>query len=103
MVPINPTESKYSRATAVSPPIESGNVYLPTAEVALGGWDVDAFIEEAAAFPNGAHDDQVDMTSQALNRFFVAGNAGAAWLEHMKAQVGDLGHADWRTRLHAVP
>jgi len=102
MVPISPTESKYSRATAVSPPIEAGNVFLPTPDVALNGWDVDAFIEEAAAFPNGAHDDQVDGTSQALNRFFVGGNAGSAWLQAMKAKVGPIEPTDWRSRLHAV-
>ena len=35
-------------------------------------------IEEAAAFPNGANDDQVDATTQALNRLLlqplIAGN-----------------------------
>jgi phage terminase large subunit-like protein len=30
---------------------------------------VDDFIEECAAFPNGAHDDQVDAMTQALLRW----------------------------------
>ncbi len=48
---------------AVSPAIESGSVYLPSDKF----W-VDEFIEEFAAFPNAAHDDEVDCCSQALNR-----------------------------------
>jgi phage terminase large subunit-like protein len=33
---------------------------------------VDGFIEECAAFPNGAHDDQVDAMTQALLRWNTA-------------------------------
>jgi len=40
-------------------------VYLP--EITLAPW-VGGFIEECAAFPNGAHDDQVDAMTQALVR-----------------------------------
>jgi predicted phage terminase large subunit-like protein len=42
-----------------------GNAYF--AAPANRPW-VDAFIEECAAFPNGAHDDQVDAMTQALLR-----------------------------------
>ena len=52
-------------AQAVSPQVESGNVYLP--HPAIAPW-VHAFIEECAAFPNGKYDDQVDQMTQALNR-----------------------------------
>ena len=45
--------------------MESGNVHLP--HPAIAAW-VDGFIEELGAFPNGKYDDQVDQTSQALNR-----------------------------------
>jgi predicted phage terminase large subunit-like protein len=41
--------------------VSSGNVYLPE-----GAPYLDDFIEECAAFPNGANDDQVDSMSQAL-------------------------------------
>jgi phage terminase large subunit-like protein len=51
---------------AVSPLIEAGNVYLPHPMYAP--W-VNDFIEECAAFPNGAHDDQVDAMTQALLRW----------------------------------
>jgi predicted phage terminase large subunit-like protein len=54
-------ESKESRASAVSPRVEAGNVTLCTAP-----WN-SAFVEELAAFNLGAHDDQVDAFSQALN------------------------------------
>jgi phage terminase large subunit-like protein len=33
---------------------------------------VNDFIEECAAFPNGAHDDQVDAMTQALLRWHIA-------------------------------
>jgi phage terminase large subunit-like protein len=50
----------------LGPLIEAGNVYLPHPDYAP--W-VDDFIEECAAFPNGAHDDQVDAMTQILLRW----------------------------------
>ena len=64
-VRINPIESKYSRAVSVAPKIEAGNVYLPHPDIAP--W-VGDFIEEWMQFPRGKNDDQVDATSQYLNR-----------------------------------
>ena len=61
--PVNPLGGKVARAAAVSPLIEAGNVYLPHPHSAP--W-VAAFLEECAAFPNAAHDDQVDAMTQAL-------------------------------------
>lgn len=66
LVPVMPQGSKEARAAAVSPQIEAGNVYLPDPSIAP--W-IGEFIEECAAFPNGAHDDQVDAMTQALARF----------------------------------
>ncbi len=66
LIPVEPQGSKESRAWAVSPEVEAGNVYLPDPSIAP--W-VHDFIEECAAFPNGANDDQVDAMSQALIRF----------------------------------
>jgi predicted phage terminase large subunit-like protein len=68
IVPEEPQGSKESRASAVTPLVEAGNVYLPVAE--LAPW-ADDLIDEAAAFPAGAHDDQVDAMSQALNRLIL--------------------------------
>lgn len=66
LIPINPgTDSKYVRALAISPFVESGHVYLPTER--LASW-ASGFVEEAAAFPNSVHDDQVDAATQAVTR-----------------------------------
>lgn len=68
LIAVTPEGGKVSRAQAVSPEIEAGNVYLPHEP-----W-VEAFIDECAAFPSGRHDDQVDAMTQALRR--LAQNAG---------------------------
>lgn len=65
LVAVSPAGGKLSRVNAIAPLIEAGNVYLPAA--AAAPWR-DAFIDECAAFPRGAHDDQVDAMSQALIR-----------------------------------
>ena len=69
IVPEVPRGGKTERANAVVPFVEAGNVWLPAAEIAP--WIGD-FIEEHAAFPTGKHDDQVDQTSQALNRLLLS-------------------------------
>lgn len=56
---------KITRANDVAPFIESGRVYLPE----KAEW-LNDFIVEHAQFPNGAHDDQVDTTSDGLNIIF---------------------------------
>lgn len=81
LVPVNPEGGKVARASAVAPEIESGNVYLPED----APW-VHDFIEECAAFPKGAHDDQVDTMSQALNRLQYRFIPGA------KEELGDGFH-----------
>jgi phage terminase large subunit-like protein len=68
IVPEEPHGGKEARAAAVSPLQEAGNVWLPHPD--LCPW-VDDFIEEHAAFPTGAHDDDVDSMSQALNRLIL--------------------------------
>jgi len=65
LVEVNPEGGKISRAAAASPQLESGNWYLP--HPLLKSW-VGGFIEECAAFPTGAHDDQVDAWSQGAGR-----------------------------------
>lgn len=68
IIPVTPDGGKEARAAAVSPFIEAGNVHLP--DPATHPW-VHGFIEECAAFPRGAHDDQVDAMTQALNKLLV--------------------------------
>jgi predicted phage terminase large subunit-like protein len=82
MVPVNPKDSKYARASAVSPFIEAGNAHLPETS-----W-VDDFIEECAAFPIATHDDQVDAMSQALDRLLAKGQSAAAWGEYYRRRSG---------------
>lgn len=66
LVAYNPKDSKEARCHAVSAFIEAGNVELPSD----APW-VNDFIEECSAFPNGAHDDQVDTMTQALHKLLL--------------------------------
>jgi predicted phage terminase large subunit-like protein len=73
VLPIIVSNDKITRALAAALAAEAGNVYLPgraAPDTAAGyhapDW-VANFIEEAATFPNGRHDDQVDAFSQAMN------------------------------------
>jgi len=99
VIPVKPAGGKEARASAVSPQIEAGNVYLP--DPALNPW-VDDFIEECANFPNGTNDDCVDAMSYALKRlegrgaFYapIAGGYGFVWDSNSSPQFG----SDWRTR-----
>lgn len=59
--PAPASEGKIARADGITYLVTGGNVYLPEG----AGWTRD-FIEEHAAFPNGAHDDTVDTTSMGL-------------------------------------
>lgn len=95
LIPVEPDGSKYARANAVAPYIQSGNVHLPSADVAL--FDVEELIEEAAAFPNGAHDDMVDATSQALSRLYIDGQGAAAWLAYMDRRLAERAKAEPET------
>ena len=63
VVSINPEGGKIARANAVSPSFESGNVYLPKTAKWLYDYET-----ELISFPNAEHDDDVDCTTQALNR-----------------------------------
>jgi len=65
------TGGKIARAYAIEPFVTSGNVFLPRGE---GCEWVHEYVEEMASFPNGTHDDQVDATTQVLNKliFFYA-------------------------------
>ena len=65
LVAVNPEGGKVARASAVAPEVEGGNVYLP--HPAIAPW-VNEYIQTFAAFPKVANDDEVDATSQALNR-----------------------------------
>jgi predicted phage terminase large subunit-like protein len=63
LILVEPRGGKIARANAVSPILEGGRLWLPKPERAP--W-VNGFIDTCAAFPNVAHDDDVDAMSQAI-------------------------------------
>jgi predicted phage terminase large subunit-like protein len=99
LIAVNPAGGKVARAQAVSPQVESGNVYLP--HPAIAPW-VDAFIEECAKFPNGKNDDQVDQMTQALNRLSRGMSYGlTAYLLEKQAELDGRKEFDDRMRATA--
>ena len=59
------TQDKVSRAMAITPNIESGYVYLKKD----APWLSD-LLSETSSFPNGSHDDQVDVIADGLDQIF---------------------------------
>ncbi len=70
VIAVNPKDSKESRLNAVSTLFESHNVHLP--HVSIAPWIRD-YASEMLQFPAGAHDDQIDATTQALSDLQSAG------------------------------
>jgi len=63
---VEPKGSKYARAEAVTPLLKAHRVYLPSVDIAP--WITD-YIQTLEGFPSAEHDDDVDMTSQVLQRY----------------------------------
>lgn len=72
---------KVSRAYAVTPSIETGRVFLPES----APWLAD-YIDSLASFPNAAHDDDVDSTTQALN-YLIGRGAEMGMLDYIAEEV----------------
>lgn len=70
--PITPRESKEARARAVTPEVESGDVFLPLPSDPGNEW-VAGFLSEMRSFPHDVADDQVDALTQALQILRDAG------------------------------
>lgn len=68
LLPVEPQGSKTARAHAIAPLVQAGNVHLPHPR--LAPW-VDGLITEAASFPYGANDDQVDALTQAVSELLL--------------------------------
>ena len=66
LTPVRPEGSKVARAHAIAPLAHAGNLLLPQSAPWVGD-----LIEEAAAFPAGANDDQVDALTQAAHRLLL--------------------------------
>jgi len=86
LIEVTPEGGKVARAHGVAPQLESGNVYLP--HPAVEPW-VEAFIEEAAAFPNARNDDQVDAMTQALR--------------HLRSQGGSFSVPESKMIVNPIP
>ena len=69
LIPVTPRESKVARAHAVTPLFMAGNVFFPESATWLPAYE-----QEMIAFPNVAHDDRVDSTTQALSQTMVRPN-----------------------------
>ncbi len=65
VVPLNPDADKYTRALTIAAYYENGTVWHPRDAPWLDEWE-----EELAAFPTGAHDDQVDTAAYAGIMFY---------------------------------
>ena len=86
LITYSPKESKESRANAVSPQYEAGNIWLPDkyyepnrSRYAWCVKGVDEYVEEHKNFPFGGNDDTVDMTTQFLLK---VGNV-PSWLDEL--------------------
>lgn len=77
-IPIKTDKDKVARANAITPLCESGRVYIPEGEP----WVID-YVDQMAIFPAGAHDEDPDVTSQALS-----------YLSHNKKYFGDTRFED---------
>jgi predicted phage terminase large subunit-like protein len=88
LIPISTPESKYARAMPMSRKQQAGNIVLPHPSIAP--W-VNAFIDEYAAFPNGAYDDRVDSGDQAIN---YLSSAQRVW-PHYRPKLRAV-KIDWR-------
>jgi predicted phage terminase large subunit-like protein len=87
IVAIQVDSDKVSRAHAVTPLIESGRVYLPE----KADWLLD-YISNMGTFPNAAHDDDVDSTTQALN-YMARGGGSTGLLDYYAEEARKMKEA----------
>lgn len=87
LISCKPHGSKPSRAEAVSPQIQAGNVYLPDPETQ--DW-VAEYLKEWAKAPAGEHWDQIDATSQLLLKW-LPGKVSFDWAPSSMVQQSKWG------------
>ncbi len=71
VISIQPKGDKYTRLNVLTPVFESGRIFVPK----HAPWLKD-YIDEMVLFPHSVHDDQVDMTTQALKYLTDRDRAG---------------------------
>lgn len=98
IIPINPKDSKEARARAITPEIESGNVYFPHPSDPGNDW-VNELLDEMRSFPSGTHDDTVDALSQALNRLRSGGQSTVKVAGKMAPRKPKENEVDQRNQL----
>lgn len=82
IIEVDPKGGKVSRANAISPLLEAGNVHFP--DPSECEW-IDGYINEFCMFPAGSYDDQVDCTTQALSYLHERGSRLVAAMARLKA------------------
>jgi predicted phage terminase large subunit-like protein len=93
LLPVTPQGGKFSRAAACQPRVEAGNVYLPRPTAPNGtrlperAW-VEDVIEQLAAFPRGAHDDDVDAFTQLLVHWRAPTRSADDWDRLLRVGAG---------------
>lgn len=83
ITPVTPRGSKIARANAVTGAMAAGNVHLPRFASYTG-----ELVEELLSFPSGAHDDQVDAMTQALNHWISKEKGFAQVVQALRDQGG---------------
>ena len=66
---------KYNRVENSEPFLASGKIYL-----VQGGWNR-SFIDQCKSFPNGVHDDMVDVLTYAIHKYFIKKSASGVSYE----------------------
>jgi predicted phage terminase large subunit-like protein len=88
IIEYTPVDSKLARVRSISPFVEAGDVEIPE-----DAPFTHAFVEQCAAFPNGANDDMVDCLSLALIKLLLDGLDNQFMDELMNEQNAQSGPA----------
>jgi predicted phage terminase large subunit-like protein len=97
VIPVRPDGGKVARLNSVSYLFESGNVLIPSPNVAP--WSV-VFEDELTSFPLSPHDDMVDAASQALRRL---GNARSMLLSGVVGIPRERGAMERQRHVYGIP
>ena len=84
VIAVTPKGGKVARVNAISPAIESGNVYVPHGEL----W-AEEFVDQFSTFPAGKHDDMVDCASQALSFMIFSNGLASVPLDKERRMLRD--------------
>ena len=84
VISVTPKGGKVARVNAVSPAIESGNVFIPRGEL----W-AEELVDQFTAFPAGKHDDMVDAASQALSYMIFSNGLASLPISKERAALED--------------